>query len=66
MSGSKTLFAPQLLSKNVLSGIEFYKKAFGAVELRRRTNPDGSVHVAEMSIEGAIFQIHEKYPIKIK
>jgi PhnB protein len=64
MSSSKTLFAPQLLSKNVLSGIEFYKKAFGAVELRRVTNPDGSVHIAEMSIDGAIFQIHEELPNK--
>jgi len=40
--------------------MEFYMKAFGAVELRRWSNPDGSVHVAEMSIGGAMFHIHEE------
>ena len=55
-----TTFAPHLQSKNVLAGMDFYKKAFGAKELRRVTNPDGSVHVAELSIDGAIFHIHEE------
>jgi PhnB protein len=40
--------------------MEFYVKAFNAVELRRFSNPDGSVHVAEMSIDGAMFHIHEE------
>ncbi len=40
--------------------MEFYKKAFDAVELRRWSNSDGSVHVAEMSIDGAMFHIHEE------
>lgn len=56
----QTVFAPHLQSKNVLAEMEFYKKAFGAVELRRWSNPDGSVHVAEMSIGGAMFHIHEE------
>jgi PhnB protein len=56
----QTAFAPHLCSKNVLAGIEFYKKAFGAIELRRWCNPDGSVHVAEMSIGSAMFHIHEE------
>ena len=59
VSNSKTVFAPHLQSKNVLVGMEFYKKAFHAVELRRVSNPDGSVHVAEMEIAGAMFHIHE-------
>ena len=58
--GSKAEFVPHLQSRNVLAGMEFYKKAFGAVELRRWSNPDGSVHVAEMSIDGAMFHIHEE------
>jgi PhnB protein len=57
---SKTVFAPHLASKNVLAGMEFYKKAFEAIELRRWSNSDGSVHVAEMSIDGAMFHIHEE------
>jgi len=58
----KTFFAPHLAMKNVLAGMEFYKKAFSAIELRRFSNPDGSVHVGEMEIEGALFHIHEETP----
>jgi len=39
--------------------MEFYVKAFGAKELRRFSNDDGSVHVAEMEINSAMFHIHE-------
>jgi PhnB protein len=59
-----TFFAPHLTLRNVLAGVEFYKAAFGAVELRRWTNPDGSLHVAEMSINGALFHLHEEMPGK--
>lgn len=55
-----TFFAPMLCLKNVAEAIEFYKKAFDAIELRRWSNPDGSVHVAEMSIDGALFHMHEE------
>ncbi len=55
-----TYFAPQLTLKVLLPAMEFYKKAFGAVELRRWSNPDGSVHVAEMEIDGAMFHLHEE------
>jgi PhnB protein len=57
---NKAVFAPHLACKNVLAAMEFYKKAFGAIELRRWSNPDGSVHVAEMSIDDAMFHIHEE------
>lgn len=56
----QTVFAPHLISKNVLAGLEFYKKALDAIALRRWSNPDGSVQFAEMSIDGAIFHIHEE------
>ncbi len=55
-------FAPQLTLGNVLAGMEFYKHAFDAAELRRWSNPDGSVHVAEMAIAGALFHLHEEVP----
>ena len=42
--------------------MEFYKKAFGAVELRVFPNDDGSLHVAELSISGALFHLHEEMP----
>ncbi len=57
-----TFFAPQLTVRNVLMALEFCKAAFDAVELRRFTNDDGSVHVAEMTIGGALFHIHEAVP----
>ena len=53
-------FAPQLYIKNGVTNIEFYSKAFGAVELYRFTNDDGSIHVAELSIHGTIFHLHEE------
>ena len=28
--------------------------------MRRRTNDDGSVHVAELTIDGALFHLHEE------
>lgn len=59
-NGSKTFFAPHLFLKNVRAAMEFYIKAFGAIELRRWVNDDGSVHVAEMSINGAMFHLHEE------
>jgi len=61
---SPTFFAPHLTLRNVLAGIGFYQAAFGAVELRRWSNPDGTVHVAEMSINGALFHLHEEVPGK--
>jgi PhnB protein len=57
---STAVFAPHLQIKNVLKAMNFYETAFGAVELRRWTNPDGSVHVAEMSLGGALFHLHEE------
>jgi len=59
-NSEKTFFAPQLMARDVAAALEFYKAAFGAVELRRWSNPNGSVHVAEMSVGGALFHIHEE------
>lgn len=57
-----TFFAPHLTVRNVLAELEFCKAAFGAIESRRWSNSDGSVHVAEMSINGALFHLHEEMP----
>ena len=55
-----TTFAPHPYVKNVAAAIDFYRAAFGAIELRRWSNPDGSVHVVEMTIGGALFHVHEE------
>ena len=56
---SKTFFAPELYIANGVRDISFYKVAFGATEHLCFTNDDGSIHVAELSINGAIFHLHE-------
>lgn len=60
MENDKTIFAPVLYMKNVADAIAFYLKAFDAKELRRWSNDDGSVHVAEMMIDNAMFHLHEE------
>jgi PhnB protein len=57
-----TFFAPQLFIKSGIKDISFYSKAFDAVELRRFSNEDGSIHVAELSIHGRLFHVHEEKP----
>jgi PhnB protein len=49
-----------LLHRDGISAIAFYKEAFGATELARWTNDNGTVHVAEMSIDGAVFHLREE------
>ena len=56
---SKIFFAPQLLINNGVRDISFYAKAFGATENLCFRNDDDSIHVAELSINGAIFHLHE-------
>ncbi len=55
----ETFFAPELFINNGVKDISFYEKAFGATEQLRFSNDDGSIHVAELSIDGAIFHVHE-------
>jgi PhnB protein len=64
MNNNKTFFAPQLYIKSGVTDISFYTKAFGANEMRRWTNDDGGLHVAELSIDGAVFHLHEESPGK--
>ncbi|RWY52402.1 VOC family protein [Mucilaginibacter gilvus] len=53
-------FAPQLYIPNGVADVSFYEKAFGAVELRRFGNDDGTIHVSEFAIGGAMFHLHEQ------
>ena len=53
-------FAPILYVNIVADAMAFYEKAFDAKELRRFSNDDGSVHVAEMKIDDALFRLHEE------
>ena len=64
LTTNKTFFAPQLFIPSGVTDISFYFKAFGALEIKAWRNNDGSVHVAELSINGSIFHLHEERPVK--
>jgi PhnB protein len=53
-------FAPQLYIPGGVRDLGFYQNAFGATELRRWNNEDGTVHVAEFSIGENLFHVHEE------
>jgi PhnB protein len=52
---------PYLICKSAVSAIEFYTRAFGAVELFRIGEP-GMVGHAEMKIGNAIFMLSDEHP----
>lgn len=58
MADDKTHFAPELHIPNGTFNIDFYNK-FGATENFCLRNDDGSIHVAELEFNGAIFHLHE-------
>jgi len=55
----RTALIPMLYMKDLAAAIDFYKKAFDAVE-RWRIDHEGNVHVAEMSISPVLFRLHEE------
>lgn len=57
-----TAVTPHLVCAGTAEAIEFYKKAFGAVEKSRLPGPDGKVVHAEMSIGGAAIMLGEEAP----
>lgn len=59
MKTNYPFFAPQLLINNGVKDISFYMRAFGATENLCFRDDDGSIHVAELSINGTIFHLHE-------
>ena len=56
----KTVFVPQLIIPHGTMNLDFYKKAFNTTETKHLTNDDGSIHVSEMFIDGAMFHFHEE------
>jgi PhnB protein len=62
MKNDPTFFAPELHIPPGTTDISFYINGLGAEELRRFSNDDGSIHVSELSISGALFHLHESKP----
>ncbi len=57
----KTSLAPWLFVRNGARAVEFYKSAFGAVEVYRLGDPGGAV-VSRLSIDGAEFWTSDESP----
>ena len=53
--------APWLSLRNGARAVEFYKSAFGAIEVYRMEDPSGSV-VSRLSVEGAEFWLSDESP----
>jgi PhnB protein len=51
--------APWLAVRDAQKAVEFYKAAFGAVEVYRLDGHDGSLGVAQLSVGGAVFWVQD-------
>lgn len=58
----KATVTPYLAIKGASQAIEFYRTAFGAVEVFRLEDKDGRVSHAEIRIGGAAVLISDEYP----
>ena len=55
---TRSFFAPELHIPNGTTSFDFYLD-FGAKEHFCFRNDDGSIHVVELELDGAIFHLHE-------
>ena len=53
---------PYLHCKNAAEAIEFYKKAFGAVETVRMGGPQGKISHAEIKIGDSFIMLSDEFP----
>jgi PhnB protein len=53
---------PYLIVRGAAGAIEFYRKAFGAVELFRFPSPDGKIGHAEIKIGDSPIMLADEYP----
>jgi PhnB protein len=53
---------PYLIIKGAAKAIEFYKKAFGAKEMMRMSQPDGRIGHAEIKIGDSPIMLADEFP----
>lgn len=53
---------PYLIVKGGAAAIDFYKRAFGAVEQLRMASPDGRVGHAELKIGDSVIMLADEHP----
>jgi PhnB protein len=59
--GHRTV-APYLAIKNAAGALEFYKKAFGAIETYKLIIPDGRVGHAEIRLGDSLIMLADEFP----
>ena len=60
-AAATTLLTPHLVCRDAAGAIEFYKRAFGAEEMRVIRAPDGGILHAALLIDGAMFFLTEEH-----
>jgi PhnB protein len=58
----QSALTPYLTVSNGAKAIEFYQKAFGAIEEMRMSAPGGKIGHAELKIGAARFMLSDEYP----
>lgn len=53
---------PYMICKNTAEAIDFYKRAFGAVEVMRMAGPDGRIGHAEIKIGDSHIMLADEHP----
>jgi PhnB protein len=53
---------PYLIIKNATKALEFYKKAFGAIELDKLVMPDGRLGHAEIRLGDSVIMLADEFP----
>jgi PhnB protein len=53
---------PYLIIKGAAGAIDYYKKAFGAIETVRMSQPDGRLGHAEVKIGDAVVMLADEFP----
>lgn len=56
------VLAPHLVCADAAAAIEFYKRAFNAVEMIRLPGPDGRLMHASITINGAMVMLVDEFP----
>jgi len=59
---AKCTATPYLCVADTAAALDFYRRAFGAVETMRVTQPDGRIGHAEIRVGGAPIFISDEYP----
>jgi PhnB protein len=60
--GDMHTVTPHLVCSNAAAAIEFYKKAFGAVECARLAGPDGKIMHASVTIGDSTVMLVDEFP----